>query len=86
MIILTWKDWNCKFMMNPVGAIISQVSFVLIGYEFGLFGLIMWVLVQQSISESKPREAGQLFDPHTRSSWHSSFKVQCPSFSEQVLQ
>ena len=35
---------------------------------------------------SKPSEAGQLFDPQARPSWHSSWASQSPSFSEQVLQ
>ena len=42
--------------------------------------------VQQSTSESKPSETGQLFDPQKRPSWHSSWASQSPSFSEQVLQ
>ena len=41
---------------------------------------------QQSTSESKPREAGQLFDPQTRPSWHMSWESQSPSFSEQEWQ
>ena len=42
--------------------------------------------MQQSTSESKPSEVGQLFDPQARPSWHSSWASQSPSFSEQVLQ
>ena len=42
--------------------------------------------VQQSTSESKPSETGQLLDPQKRSSWHMSWESQSPSFSEQVLQ
>ena len=42
--------------------------------------------LQQSTSESKPSETGQLFDPQARPSWHSIWKSQSPSFSEQVLQ
>ena len=41
---------------------------------------------QQSTSESKSSETGQLLDPHTRPSWHSSWDSQSPSFSEQVWQ
>ena len=41
---------------------------------------------QQSTSVSKPSDAGQLFDPQARPSWHSSWASQSPSFSEQVLQ
>ena len=41
---------------------------------------------QQSTSESKPSDAGELFDPQKRPSWHSSWASQSPSFSEQVLQ
>ena len=62
-ISLTWKEWNCKTMIDPVGAVRSQVSSTLFGYISGKFGLIIWVLVQYSTSESKPSEAGQLFDP-----------------------
>ena len=42
--------------------------------------------LQQSTSEAKPSEAGQLFDPQARPSSHSSWESQSPSFSEQVLQ
>ena len=41
---------------------------------------------QQSTSESKPSEAGQLFDPQARPSWQSSWASQSPSFSEQALE
>ena len=41
---------------------------------------------QQSTSESKPSETGQLINPQARPSWHSSWESQSPSFSEQVLQ
>ena len=41
---------------------------------------------QQSTSDSKPSEAGQLFDPQKRSSRHSSWASQFPSYWEQVLQ
>ena len=51
-------------MIDPVGAVNCHSSFALFGYEFGKFGLMIpWK--QQSTSESKPSEAGQLFDPHT---------------------
>ena len=40
---------------------------------------------QQSIPDSKPREPGQLFDPQKRTSRHSSWESQSPSFSEQTL-
>ena len=62
-ISLTLKEWNCKIMIDPVGAVRSQVSSTLFGYISGKFGLIICVLVQYSTSESKPSEAGQLFDP-----------------------
>ena len=51
---------------------------------FPLF--FLFLLKQQSTSESKPSEAGQLFDPHLKPSWHSLWESQFPSFSEQVLQ
>ena len=56
--------------------------------EFGDAPLTVmhWLEVQQSTSASKPREAGQLFDPQARLAWHSSWVSQSPSFSEQVLQ
>ena len=41
---------------------------------------------QQSTSEPRPSEPGQLFDPQRRPSWQSSWESQSPSFSEQVLQ
>ena len=41
--------------------------------------------VQQSVSESKPSEYGQLFDPHKIPSWHSSSESQSPSFSPQGI-
>ena len=40
----------------------------------------------QSIQIKKLSEAGQLFDPQNKPSWHSSCESQSPSFSEQVLQ
>ena len=71
-------------MIDPEGADINHDSSALIGYEFGWFGLIIWLL-QQSISDSKPSEAGQLFDPQKWLLWHSLWESQSPSFSPQVI-
>ena len=38
---------------------------------------------QQSISNPKPSDVGQLFDPQLRPSWHSWWVSQSPSFSPQ---
>ena len=71
-------------MIDPIGAVISQVFSALFRYEFGKFGLMI-PRKQQSTSESKPSEAGQLFDPHARPSWHSSWESQSPSSSSQGI-
>ena len=44
---------------------------------------MIWVLLQQSTSESKPSEARQLFDPQKWLLWHSIFESQSPSSSPQ---
>ena len=72
-------------MIDPVGAVRSQVSSTLFGYISGKFGLIICVLLQQSTSESKPSEAGQLFDPQKWLLWHSLLESQSPSFSTQGI-
>ena len=40
---------------------------------------------QQSISDSKPRDPGQLFEPHARPIWQSSCESQSPSSMLQGL-
>ena len=42
-------------------------------------------LKQQSSSESKFSEDGQLLDPQTRPSWHSTSELQSPSSSPQGI-
>ena len=69
-INLTWNEWNCKVMIDRVAAVSSQVSYALFGYELGWFGLMIWVLLQQSTSESRPSEARQLFEPQKWLLWH----------------
>ena len=56
------------------------------GGWYNSYNFLILPVVQQSTSESKPCEIGQLFDPQARPSWHSSWESQSPSFSEQVLQ
>ena len=53
--------------------------------KYNSHNILILPFVQQSTSESKPSEAGQLFEPQARPSWHSSWASQSPSFSEQVL-
>ena len=35
IISLTWNEWNCKVMIDPVGAVRDQVSYTFFGYGLG---------------------------------------------------
>ena len=68
-------------MIDPKGAVMTQVSNVSGGYELGYFGLIIWVLLQQS----NKCEVKQLFDPQKGLLWHSLLESQSPSYSPQGI-